>query len=263
MPLLRTRLLSTVRSALSHDGVDDYTIIPIEVYGWSEITVSTWFFPVWPKANTAWSKTLHFGDDHVDYPSFYVSTDNRTDYTRLIFGMRTRRVDGTLVWYETAVSASPYVNSWNHYALRLTRDRVVSHWFNCSKIFERAVPSTEYTVLEWNPDTATYPARYRRIVLGSTQTLSEWLSVLHAVVTVHSVALSDSDIQRMCVDVDYVPLSSLVRWYHYDSIDIGTSRWLDKSIFKSHATIYGATRVDVLRSPVRALSPTRTLSPAR
>jgi len=57
--------------------------------------------------------------------------------------------------------------------------------------------------------------------------------------------------------------SGLVVWLHWDSIDPVAGIWYDKSGFGNHGTIYGATLVQIVKSPRRVLTPSRILAPVR
>jgi len=198
-----TRLASG-KNVLHFDGVDDYVVVglqpdgsgkPFTVYGWSEITIEEVIYPVWPKANAAWTKFSMIGDSWVDYPSTAIGTNNRIDYTWLRIFWTTRRADGTKVDYYSDIYA--YRNTWVHAVRRFTSSRELSVWVNGNMIRSWTVPSTEKTVLEWNPDTATYPVRYKRFVIGANVDFSEQMTVRHGYVRIYSRALSDAEIRTL------------------------------------------------------------------
>ncbi|MEM2196398.1 MAG: hypothetical protein QW290_04905, partial [Sulfolobales archaeon] len=146
-----TRLASG-KNALHFDGVNQYAVVglqpdgsgkPFTVYGWSEITIEELIYPVWPKANTAWTKFGMIGDYWVDYPSTFVGTDNRVDYTTLDIHWVTRRADGTKVHYSTNFYA--YRNSWVHVVRRFTASRELSVWVNGVRAYSASTASTEIT----------------------------------------------------------------------------------------------------------------------
>jgi len=81
MPLSVKRALKLFKQAMYFDGIDDYVVIPLTVYGWSGITIQEWIYPYHPKANSAWSKASMIGDYWADGPSIYFGTNDRIDYT--------------------------------------------------------------------------------------------------------------------------------------------------------------------------------------
>ncbi|MEM4847322.1 MAG: hypothetical protein QW794_06165, partial [Thermosphaera sp.] len=191
MPLTRSRLLPVSRSCLSFDGVVQYAVVglqpdatggPFTVYGWSEITIEELIYPVWPKANTVYSKTGMIGDHWHDRVAMYYNTENRQDYTWMIVEAQTKRADGTTGWYSASVYA--YRNSWAHIVRRFTSAREYSVWVNGNRVARWTIPSTERTILEWNPDTATYPERYRRFVLGANVIFTEHMTVRYGYVRI-------------------------------------------------------------------------------
>ncbi|MEM2234092.1 MAG: LamG-like jellyroll fold domain-containing protein [Nitrososphaerota archaeon] len=189
---------SPLGRTLFHDSVDDYTVItPFTVYGWNEITIAEWIYPYWPKANTSWSKFSMIGDYTIDYPSTFFGTDNRTDYTYLHVTWTTRKPDGTRGYYYWEVFG--YRNTWVHVVRRFTEDREISFWVNGVKKYTATVPVEEKTVLEWNPDTATYPERYRRFVLGANTVLGERMKVSYKSLRIYDRALSENEIKRLYV----------------------------------------------------------------
>ncbi|MEM4436587.1 MAG: hypothetical protein QXO22_06515 [Thermosphaera sp.] len=271
MPVARSRLLPVSRSCLSFNGVNQYAVVglqpdgsgrPFTVYGWSEITIEELMYPVWPKANTAWTKFSMIGDAWGNYPATGYSTDNRTDYTWLNVYWSTRRADGTKVSYEVNIYA--YRNSWVHVVRRFTSAREYSVWVNGNMARSWTIPSTEITVLEWNPDTATYPERYKRFVLGANVNLAEWMTVRYGYVRIYDRALTAEEILWNYYYPDNPVRDGLVLWLHWSSIDVDNNMWYDISGFGNHATLYnGPVKEDVVLPPKRVLTPTRTLTPVR
>ncbi len=184
-----------VGKALSFDGVDDYVVItPFTVYGWSEITIEEWLYAVWPKANTSWSKFSMIGDFAIDYPSTFNYTDGRTDYTSLRSAFEVRRPDGSR--YDYTYNFIAWRNQWVHLVRRFTSGREFSVWVNGVKRYYVTVPAEEKTVLEWNPDTATYPEYYKRFVLGANISLCEWMKMMQGMLRIYNRALTAEEIRR-------------------------------------------------------------------
>jgi hypothetical protein len=175
------------------DGVNDYVVIPLTVYDWSAITIQEWIYPFHPKANAAWSKFNMIGDYWANFPSIFYGTNNRYDYTGLSLLFVTRRPDGTQRFYSYNLFA--YRNSWVNLANRFSLlDRVLAGYINGVRVYSATIPSTEHTILEWNPNTATYPWMYRRFVLGANTNGSENMRMMQANILIFSQSLSDSEI---------------------------------------------------------------------
>jgi hypothetical protein len=253
---LRTRLLKTVRRAAYFSGVNAYAVVsPFTVYGWSEITIVDWLFLVRPKANTSWSKTSMIGDPGVDYPSTGIVTHYPTNYSYWVIGWSTRRPDGTRGDYSYYTGA--YINEWVYVVRRFTSAREISFWINGNKVYSRTVPSDEKTVLEWNPNTATYPDLYKRFVLGANVSFGEYMTMYQSMLLIYSRALSDAEIQQIYNYPYDPPRNGLVLWLDGDSLDCSAGKWWDKSGFGNHATLYNVACVDVIKKPARVLSPVR------
>jgi len=251
-----TRGIRTFRYAVLFDGVDDYAVIsPFTVYGWSEITIQEWVYFYHPKANVAWSKTSMIGDHLIDYPSTYYATDNRFDYTGLLVAFATRRPDGTIKWY--VVTIYPYRNTWINVVRRFTSTREYSVQVNASRIYTATIPSDEKTVLEWDPDKATYPYRYKRFVLGANIDLVEWMKTMQSNLLIYSRAPSESELRHNMVYPWNPVRDGLKVWllahpdYIKDIDNDGVLEWIDLSGNNNHAKLYGATLATLIKTPLR------------
>ncbi|MEM0457408.1 MAG: hypothetical protein QXI01_06805 [Nitrososphaerota archaeon] len=215
------------------NGINAYAVIyPFTVYGWSEITIAEWIYPYWPKANTLYSKFSMIGDYWTDYPSTLFTTSNRTDYIYLHVVWTTRKPDGTRGYYYWEVLG--YRNSWVHVVRRFTADREISFWVNGVKMRSYTVPATEKTILEWNPDTATYPERYRRFVLGMNVLFSEWMKVSYGDFRIYDRGLTDNEILQLYGGTD---IRNGLR-VHLDFSECEGNIAYDKSGNGNHATLY-------------------------
>jgi hypothetical protein len=268
MPLTPARTLRTFRYAMYFDGVDDYVVIPLTVYGWSAITIQEWLYFYHPKANAAYSKTGMIGDSWVDKPAIQFLTDNRYDYAVLSSYFNTRKPDGTAGVYAFSIYA--YRNTWVNVARRFSlSDRVLVGYVNGNKVHTTSIPSTEYTVLEWNPDTATYPDRFKRFVLGANTQLTEWMKMMQYQLLIYTRDLSDSEIAWNFNYPENPVRNGLYVWLRAcpdcvkDIDGDGVLEWLDLSGFGNHGKIYGAQLVQLVKAPARTLTPARVLSPAR
>jgi hypothetical protein len=216
------------------DGVDDHVVIPLTVYGWQGITVQEWLYPYHPKANSAWTKFSMIGDFWVDRPSMFYGTDNRFDYTWVILHFITRRPDGTLIFYSFSFYA--YRNMWVNVALRFSlADRVFAGYVNGACVYSATVPSTEATVLEWNPDTATYPWMYRRFVLGANVGGDENMKMMQSSTLIYSRALSDLEIVQAYNGV--ISVNNLMLFL--DATFYNGTHYIDLSARGNHGVGYG------------------------
>jgi len=256
MPLPPSRVLRTFRYAVYFDGADDHAVIPLTVYGWSSITVQEWLYPYHPKANVAYTKFNMIGDYWTDHPSVFWGTNNRYDYTTLELIFTIRKPDGALGSYPFSIFA--YRNTWVNTAYRFSiADRMLAGYVNGGRVYSATVPSTEYTVLEWNPDTATRPWMYRRFVLGASVEGRESMKMMQFQLLIYSRVLSDSEIAWNYWNPDNPVRNGLVIWLQADPqyiMDIdgdGVLEWVDLSGSGNHGKIYGARLVELIRTPAR------------
>jgi hypothetical protein len=217
------------------DGVDDYVVIPLTVYGWPDMTVQEWLYPYYPKANSAYSKFSMIGDYWIDRPSIFYATNNRHDYIWLDLAFVTRRPDGTIRSYDFSIYA--YRNVWVNVAYRFgLEDRVFAGYVNGARVYTTTVPSTEYTILEWNPDTATRPWMYRRLVLGASVEFLEHMKVMQGSILVYSRALSDMEIAR-AYNANIVDANGLALFL--DATFYNGTHYVDLSGNDNHGVGYG------------------------
>jgi hypothetical protein len=270
--LSHARVLRVFKYAMFFDGIDDYVVISLTVYGWSGITIQEWIYPFHPKPNVWWSKTGMIGDFWTDRPSTYYTTDNRHDYTVLNSAFRTRRPDGTHSVYAFSIYA--YRNTWVNVARRFSlADRMFIGYVNGSRVYTATIPPTEATILEWNPDRATYPWMYRRFVLGANVygagAGAENMMMMQYQLLIYTRDISSSDIEWNFRHPDNPVRDDLYVWLQADPAHIkdidgdGVLEWIDLSGNGNHGKIYGATLVELVKSPARAPAPARLLAPVR
>jgi len=231
---------------LYFDGMDDYAVVglqpdgsgkPFTVYGWSEITITEWIYAIRPKANRAWSKTSMIGDTWIDYPATFNGTDSFYDYTILLSAWRVRRPDGT--YFEYSYNLISEVNRWVFLVRRFTSNREYSVWVNGIKKYAVTVPSEYKTVLEWNPDNATYPGRYKRFVLGANARFAEWMTCMYGEVRIYNRALSDGEIKAI-YERDELIKDGLVLCLDFSEYEGNIA--YDKSGYGNHGYLYGGAR---------------------
>ena len=268
MPLAPARTLGTFKYAMYFNGVNACVAIPLTVYGWQEITVQEWLHPLHPKANSAWTKFNMIGDYWTDYPSVFWATDNRYDYTELDLVFVTRRSVGTRGIYGFSIYA--YRNSWVNTSWRFSlSDRTLVGYVNNSRVYTASIPSTEKTILEWNPDTATHPSRYKQFVLGANVYGGEHMKVMQYQILIYTRGLSDSEIAWNFNYPERPVRNGLYVWLQADPAYIkdidndGVLEWLDLSGNNNRGKIYGAQLVQLVKTPARVLMPARVLSPVR
>jgi len=248
--LLRARTAQPqLNKAMYFNGVNTYVVIPLTVYGWSAITIQEWIHPFHPKANAAWTKFNMIGDYWTDYPSVLWATDNRYDYTTLGLLFTTRKPDGTKGSYSFSIYA--YRNTWVNTAWRFSlSDRALVGYVNGAKVYTASVPSTEKTVLEWNPDTATYPQRYKQIVLGANIWGGENMKMMQGNILIYSRGLSDSEINHNMLNPNNPIRDGLVLWLDARACDTSKNICYDLSGNSNNGTMYNV-QIATLSNPVR------------
>ena len=247
---------------LYFDGINAYAVVglrpdgsgkPFTVYGWSEITIAEWIYPYWPKVDSAfYNKFSMIGDYWVDYPSTFFRVDREQYYTSLDVRWVTRRSDGFSQIYQTSIYA--YRNSWVHVVRRFTADREISFWVNGNKMYAATIPTTEKTVLEWDPDRATRPILYKRFVLGANSFGTyDHMKLINDEVRIYNRALSGDEIKAI-YERDELIKDGLVLCLDFTEGEGNIA--YDKSGMGNHATIYGGARW-VIKKAVRVLPKAR------
>jgi hypothetical protein len=248
MSIVRT-IQPPLNKAMYFDGINDYVLIPLTVYGWSGITIQEWLYPFQPKANNAYTKFNMIGDFWTDRPSVFWGTDNRYDYTSLSLSFVTRKPDGTRGYYGFGIFA--YKNNWVNTAHGFSlSDRTLIGYINGNKVYTATIPSSEKTVLEWNPDTATYPEWYKRFVLGANVVGTENMKMMQANLLIYSRALTYSEILWNYQNPNNPIRDGLVLWLDARACDSTKNICYDLSGNNNHGIIYGA-QIVTLPSPVR------------
>lgn len=222
------------------DGVDDYILIePFIVYGWSEITIAEWIYAFNPKTNSLNSRFSMIGDRWTDHPSTFHETNNLTSYTSLSVFWRARRPDGTAAGVVNSWLAD--VNRWVHMVRRFTATRAYGVWVNGVNRYNATVPADQMTVLEWNPDTATFPELYRRFVLGNSSRLIDFMNCMYGEVCIYSRALSPAEISSIYNNhvMDASGLALFIDPTFFDG-----TRYVDLSGNSRHGIPFGTTRLE-------------------
>jgi hypothetical protein len=182
------------------------------------------------------------GDYWTDLPSVFWGTDNRYDYTALSLVFSTRRSDGTRGSYGFSIYA--YRNTWVNTAWRLSiSDRTLVGYINGGRVYSLTIPSTEYTVLEWNPDTATYPWRYQRFVLGASVQYDGNMKLMQGNILIYSRPLSDAEIRYNMSNPNNPIRDGLVLWLDARACDTSKNICYDLSGNGNHGTMYNVSIV--------------------
>jgi hypothetical protein len=256
MPLQPSRVLRIPRYAVLCNGVDAYVVVePFVVYGWKEITIEAMMYIYHSKPIAMWSYTNMIGDIWANEPFTLVRTDPGFTVASLLFV--TRRPDGTLRWY--GYNIYPWRNTWIHLVARFTPDRVFGVLVDGDVKYSAAVPAEEATVLEWDPDKATNPDRYKRFVLGTGTRfdVKTFTHVSYGYLRVYSKALTDDKILWNFLYPWNPVRSGLALWlmahpeYIKDVDGDGVLEWVDLSGNNNHGKIYNAQLVELIRTPVR------------
>jgi len=199
------------------------------------------------------------GDPWNDQMSTHIFTNDAAEYTTLTVTCRTRRPDGSGVPYNYDMFA--YKNSWVHLVRRFTADREYGIWINGEKKYSVTIPADEKTILEWNPDTATYYDYYRRFVLEANVRFNECMKCMHAMLRIYNRALTQEEIRHNMYRWGSPVKDGLVLWLSETSIN--PPAWNDLSGYGNNGTIYGAIKVERPLTTARILTAARTLPTAR
>jgi len=177
------------------NDLNAYLYAPITMYKWAGLTGLERQYPYYPKPNSYYSKYSMYGDYWTDYPSVFWGTSNSPYYTWLGLFFVTRRPDGSSGWYSFSIYS--YVNKWVATAYAFDNaTRTLVGYVNGGQVYTASVPTSEYTVLDWNPATARSPACYQKIVLGANTYLGEYMKLAQSYIAVYSRALSASEVQQ-------------------------------------------------------------------
>jgi len=256
MPMSPIRGIRTFRYAVFFDGIDDYAVIePFTVYGWPEITIQEWIYFYHPKDINVFSHPSSLGDGWsgepmIDHYSPYFSA-YPYKYVRF-WGCREK---GTCTDYQYNIIK--YVNQWINVVRRFDSTRNISYFVNGVREYSNTIPSDYKTVLEWNPDTATRPALYRRFVLGMGTYLVTPMKMLQSNLLIYSKAPSESELRHNMVYPWNPVRDGLKVWllahpdYVKDIDNDGVLEWIDLSGNNNHAKLYGATLATLIKSPLR------------
>jgi hypothetical protein len=238
------------------NGVNAYVVIPLTVYGWSAITVQQWIYAFHPKANAYYSRFTNIGDPTT--VSFYFGTNNFYDYTFIYLYFYAKKPDGSLYNAPYGVNILPYVmNKWGNTAFKLTPSKLLYLYVNYNQLLKSWDYSDTTTILEVDPSTATYPDRYKRLVLGAGTVAIENMKMMQYQLLIYTRDLSDSEIAWNFNYPDNPVRNGLYVWlqahpsYVKDIDGDGVLEWIDLSGFGNHGKIYGATLVQLIRDPVR------------
>ncbi|MFZ8855699.1 MAG: DUF2341 domain-containing protein, partial [Candidatus Nanopusillus sp.] len=159
--------------ALYFNGIDSYAVVePFTVYGWNGITICRWVIIPNYKPNSAWSKSFMIGSYWIpDNVSFFQAYPNNTIIYSMHSHFVTKNLVGTTKIYGQSIST---FNTWIFICdtFNLTT-RVYNGYLNGNITYSVTIPSNEKTILEWNPNNATYPHLYRRFVIGCNTLFTE------------------------------------------------------------------------------------------
>jgi len=181
---------------LSFDGVDDYLKVePFTVYGWKGISIVRWVkFPSY-KPNTLWSKSFMIGDFWTDRPSFFHAYSNTNTILGVSMYFTTRKPDGTPGLYAWSINV---VDKWVFVVDTFDlASRVRKGYLNAELKYSVTIPSSEKTILEWNPDTAANPSYYKCFTIGCNVKLWEFVNETADEVMIFNRALSEKEIKSL------------------------------------------------------------------
>ena len=194
-PHLYNVYLDGVNQSLVIGLYPDGSGVPFSMYGWSELSVVEFFYPVSPKAGSSPSVFSAYGDGVVDYPFTGLVTGSGSMYSYLAIGFSTKTSGGSqnFYWYNYSGAG----NSWFYLVREFSSSRVLMYWINGSMVFNASVPASEQTVLEYNPSNASNPQAYQRFSVGSGTGLSGFMSAVYSYLMIYSRALPSQEISSI------------------------------------------------------------------
>jgi len=240
-----SRVLRT--GGLYFNGVNAYVVVglqpdgsgrPFTVYGWKEITITEWVYAIRPKANNSYLAFNMIGDNVRDYTTTYHWAHYDYEYLYLYARWEARKPDGTRALY--AYNWLSEVNKWTFLARRFTANREFSFWVNGVKKYSVTVPADYKTVLEWNPETATYPERYKRFTIGTHTGFYTHMSLMVDDVRIYNRALTNAEISEIYSKGTLIK-DGLVLCLPFYEGEGNIAH--DVSGYGNHGTIYGASWV--------------------
>jgi hypothetical protein len=246
MPLTPTRVLRVFGYAMFFDGVDDYVLVPysasIDFSGVRQLTYCGWINLITPTRGDLYI-TLFFGTDYWDI--YWRATDDSPYF-------QWRGTDGV-------------VRAFLKDGLYLARR--VFHHICFSMDFTGSQSSLEVVdgVLQASSTITQMFSEANRSVPFPETTFNGYI----VQVLLYSRALSDSEIAWNYLYPDNPVRNGLVLWLQADPSYVkdvdgdGILEWVDLSGYGNHGKVYGATLVQLVKTPSRVLSPARVSSPAR
>ncbi|MEM4535384.1 MAG: LamG-like jellyroll fold domain-containing protein [Desulfurococcaceae archaeon] len=241
MPLARTRLLPTARSALSFNGVNQYVLIPHSdsLYLSGDFTVMFWASLETPY--NVWAGVVDKGRNPVS--DFWFLTTR--ELYGVLFGIGF--TDGTYL-----ERSFPLVNlrEWHLYCGGVKGSNMFMSMDGRSNVYYSFTKERRI---------GTQP-----IAIGCRSVASFFSAVRIAQLLIYRRALSDEEIQWNFYYPDNPVRNGLVLWLHWDSIDTDVGIWYDKSGFGNHAVLYNNPAIEnVAKAPSRLLTPARIMTPVR
>jgi hypothetical protein len=268
MPLTPKKVLKQFRYAMYFDGLKSYVDLGapsvIKNFSQSSFTVIAWFLSLgYYKPDGSLSYGRIVTDDNYPYsPGVYGMwslshgdcglTDTQACIRFYFRGDPPTNFDYTWIYYRT----------W--YMLAVARDLNVKQ--NRGYVNGSLVATQSIVGYIFSPN--TYPVS----IGGETDTSYERTSKVYgliAKVIFYSRALSDSEILWNYQYPDNPVRSGLVLWLQADPNYVkdvdgdGVLEWIDLSGYNNHGKIYGASLVQLIKTPSRVLSPVRVLTPVR
>ena len=246
MPLTPKRVLRQFRYAMYFDGVDDYVRVKdsdsLHIFGSMTIfyLVIPYFKSAYQAITTKWDGNPYheiFISGLTGNNRFYAIHRNTDGYR---FYVETSQTYASGLWYSVAV---------------------VYDLASLSIIVNGSKSSTLYSGTPY-PNTGD-------LFIGQRGDSQYWSNIYLANLLIYSRALSDSEILWNYQYPDNPVRSGLVLWLQADPSNVkdidgdGILEWIDLSGFNNHGKIYGAQLVQLIKTPVRVLTPARALSPVR
>jgi hypothetical protein len=246
MPLSSVRVLKQFRYAMYFNGVNNYVVVPhnpaLNIQPGNVITIIM---------------IANFLGWRIDF-SVGIPIDKRTEryanynweFNSSTMQMRVH-ANGS-VW---AVSVPHSLGVWNHYAMVLNGSWLGGYLNDVLMNSRNDVPQSSGNTVN--------------LYIGMMYAAAYHVKSYIAQVLIYSKTLSGSEILWNYLYPDNPVRNGLVLWLQADPQYVkdidgdGRLEWVDLSGFGNHGKIYGATLVELIKTPKRILTPQRILSVVR
>jgi len=233
MSLQAERVLRTFRYAMYFDGVDDYVEVPHS----PSLYLTSFSVVMWANAfccmNNYFNRFIEKGG-WLDGGGFDIETAGEGPPTEANFLVWS----GDMSWYGPHPLNYPFIDSLFHHIVFMYDNLYV--WVYIDNVLRGSASVSAYTP-------STEPIIIGRACMANSSYLNGYI----AQVLIYSRVLSASEVQHNYLNPDNPVRDGLVLWLQADPAYISGNTWYDLSGNGNNGTIYGATLIQLIPSPVR------------